>query len=268
MRRLPPRSVAAAVLVLAVATAGCSRSGGGSNAADRTTTSATPTSTAPTTGPGSSSPTTGEPGGTGSTTSLPGTTIADADLPGEALDLYPYAGADLIVVGVAADDVLHLRSGPGTDFASVDDLEPTAGGLRATGRNRLLADSAWAEVVVGSTVGWANLAYLAQQGPTADVTADLREQPVTDSVVGLAEAVARLRATEGIEPRIAVVTEPTAADAGLQEITVDVLGVGDDAVAGERLSIDVASVADGMFAVRSVEATTLCSRGVVDGACA
>jgi hypothetical protein len=51
------------------------------------------------------------------------------------------------------------------------------------------------------------------------------------------------------------------------EVTVDVVGIGDDSVGGERLKV-FAEPGAGGFTVRSVEATTFCRRGVTgDGLC-
>lgn len=69
------------------------------------------------------------------------------------------------------------------------------------------------------------------------------------------------------ESDVVVVDGPKVGD--LAEITMDVIGLGDDAVGGERLVI-FAQVEDGgrRFRVRSVELTTLCSRAVAeDGLC-
>jgi hypothetical protein len=62
-----------------------------------------------------------------------------------------------------------------------------------------------------------------------------------------------------------VVAGPTSGD--LEEITVDVLGLEDDSVAGYRLRV-FATEDSGIYTVRTVEATSLCSRAVdPDGLC-
>jgi hypothetical protein len=83
----------------------------------------------------------------------------------------------------------------------------------------------------------------------------------------LGRAVARLRATGEPTARIVVVDGPTVGDLG--EITVDVIGLGDDAQGGERLKIFAEPrPATPRFTVRTVEATALCSRAVApDGLC-
>lgn len=77
----------------------------------------------------------------------------------------------------------------------------------------------------------------------------------------LGRTVARLRAGDDPESDIVVADGPTVGDVG--EITVDIVGLGDGSVGGERLKIFAEPGAGGAsFTVRSVEATTLCRRGV------
>lgn len=240
---------------------------------------------------GTSASSTSEAGGDGATTSSPddpsstettGSTTTEADgsgggrgpvpddeLPGERLEIYPYEGASLAVVGVAADDVLNVRHGPGTDFGVATTLEPLAEGIAATGHNRTLeAGGLWVQVDVDGTPGWVNGAFVSQPGDTTDITAELPPDIGGHNLVDLAEAVAEARAPggEGPAPRVVVVDGPTVGDLG--EVTVDVLGVGDDAVAGERLHVFATEDAQGdAFLLRTVEATVLCSRGVSGGLC-
>ena len=83
----------------------------------------------------------------------------------------------------------------------------------------------------------------------------------------LGEQVAAQRDQDGEPvPDVVVVDGPSVGDLG--EITIDVVGFGDDAVLGERLHVFAEPDQGGeSFTVRSVEATTLCRRGVSDGRC-
>jgi hypothetical protein len=75
--------------------------------------------------------------------------------------------------------------------------------------------------------------------------------------------VARLRAGDDPELDIVVVDEAPDPDGG--EVTVDVVGFGDDSTGGERLKIVATRPRDGdSYTVRTVEATTFCRRGVTD----
>ena len=201
------------------------------------------------------------------------TTASGRDgLPGERVEIYPYAGARLAVVGVAAEDTLHVRTGPGVEFDVAFDLQPLATHAVATGHNRSVADGGfWSEITADGRTGWANSSYLLQRGQTTDVTAALFPTPAerakADSMDDLGRAVARHRASTEPSPRIVVVDGPTVGDLG--EITVDVIGLGDDAQSGERLKVFAEPLpARPRFTVRTVEATALCSRGVTeDGLC-
>lgn len=232
--------------------------GSTSTSAAATTTIATDTSTS-TEGPGSSTSTSVAAGG--------GDPAPDpSDLPGEAIEIYPYEGAELSVVGVAHDDVLNVRVGPGTRFAILEELAPTATGLTATGHNRTVDDGFWTEVIIDGSTGWVNGGFVLQFGATDDITATLDPLPSGETMIAVAELVAAQRASEEPRSRITIVTEPTVGDLG--EVTVDVIGFGDDAVGGERLHVFATPAEGGEgFTVKSVEKTPLCSRGVSEGSC-
>ena len=200
----------------------------------------------------------------------PSATPADAgDLAGEPIEFFFSDGDTLGVVGVAADDVLNVRSGPGTQAAVVATLEPL-GEAVATGSARQLSQSIWAEVEAVGTTGWANVAYLAYIGATNDVTAEIVDQlggsASAETMVELGQAVAETRASTEPPSDIVVVDGPAVGDLG--EITVDVIGLGDDAVRGARLHVfgQPADAGQG-FGLKSVEQTDLCARGVSDGLC-
>lgn len=64
------------------------------------------------------------------------------------------------VTGVAAGDVLNLRSGPGTSFPVQDALPPGAKGVEVLG---LSADGAWAETAGPEGPLWAATRFLARE---------------------------------------------------------------------------------------------------------
>lgn len=175
------------------------------------------------------------------------------------------------MIGVAADDVLNVRAGPGTDQPVVAELDPLATEVAATGRGRQLPSSIWLEVEVDGTTGWASSAFLAHLGATTDITSRLRERgplPSAETLLQLADAVVDLVANDDPEPRTAISDGPSVGDLG--EVTVDVVGMGDDAGFGVRLVIFAFEDEGGeSFTVRTVEQTQFCSRGVSeDGVCA
>ena len=259
------RRTFALLAVTALVLAGCgSEEDAGSDttttadAADTTTTEAETSSTQPseTTAPDSTAPDSTEPEGSDPAPD-------PAELPGEVFDLYPYEDARLAVVGVDRDDVLNLRAGPAPSFAVVHEVGPIETGLVATGHNRMVEDQIWVEVEHGGDSGWVNGRYVLQLGSVDDITSELGRLPSGETMLDLADAVGELRASDEPPSRLVIVDGPTVGDLG--EVMVDVIGLGDDAVGGERLHIFATPAPGGeAFTVKSVERVVLCSRGVTD----
>jgi len=258
--RGPLRALAIAALVVAAVAIPVWLLGGDDGvppAATSTTVGGSETTVAPTTT--TTAPTT--------TTSAGATPTTESVWEGEAFDLWvpvPDEGAVLGVVGVVFDDVLNLRTGPGASFDVVAELDPTADGIRGTGRGwQVPAGDVWWEVESDGVVGWANQRYLARLGDTTDLTATVVDYlggiPTADTLEDLASQVAGARGGGSI-----VVVGPTEGDLG--EITVDLVGFADDSVKGERLHV-FASREGGVWGLVSVEQTVFCQRGVSDGIC-
>jgi hypothetical protein len=203
------------------------------------------------------------------TTGSPTTTVPAGDLPGERVEIFPYQGAELAVVGVEADDTLNVRAGPGVQFAVLFELPPLATDITATGHNRSLQGAGfWSEITVDGRTGWANTAFLSHLGATDDITTQIAptpaDRPSAPTMLALGTIVAQRRASDDPPSRIVVVDGPSVGDLG--EITMDVIGLGDDAVGGERLHIFAEPTqGGGPFRLRTVEATVLCTRGVTGG---
>lgn len=224
-----------------------------------TTTSLTPATTthvtvAPTT-------TTSAPGTTTTSTAV-STTTTKPPLGGEPIDIGPVEGDVLAVVGVEYDDVLNVRELPGTNQAIVTTLPPLFDDVVAEGEAWRLSRSIWVEVTANGVTGWVNLSFLAYLGVTDDVTsaliAKLGTTPEADTMLELGMIVAEASASEDPPSRLAVVKAPSVGDLG--EVTIDVIGLGDDAVYGVRLVV-FGTPSDGGFVLKSVEQTTLCARG-------
>ncbi len=237
-------------LVIAVVTASMLLASCGDDGATSTASDATSTST-----------TAGDRAGTTSTS----TTVP---LPGEEVDIFPYAGAELGVVGVKANDELNVRSGPGADFEVVTQLHSLDTGIEAAGHNRTVGDTGlWSEVTANGVTGWASATYLAQLGRIDDITTEIAptpaDRPSAETMLQLGTVVARSRASTDPPSDIVVTGGPDVGDLG--EITVDVIGMGDDSILGERLHIFGEPGAGGeSFTMRTVERTLLCARGVGD----
>ena len=203
------------------------------------------------------------------TTTIPTTTTTT--LPGESIDLFPEAGDILAVVGVSFDSELNVRAAPGTDQPVLVRLPPLTDDVVATGQERQLPDSIWYEITLDEVTGWASSAYLAWIGDTSDVTSAvidlLGETPTAETMLELGLIVAESQTSEEPPPRIRVARAPTVRDVG--EVTYDVIGLGDDALFGLRLTIFGTPDDSGeSFTLKTVESTALCARGLTaDGLC-
>ena len=231
--------------------AACGGPGAGTTTTSQATTSSTLTATTAST----------------TTTAHMTTTTIEDDLPGEPIDFGPAAGDEIAVVGVAHDDVLNVRAGPGVDSEVVAELAPTATGLIGTGRARSLPESIWFEVEVEGVAGWVSSAFVGYLGATDDATAEViethGETPAAETMLELGLVVAEAMSSQEPPSRIVMSVAPTMGDLG--EVTYDVVGLGDDALGGVRLHV-FGDPAEGgeSFVLSNVERTFICSRGVTD----
>lgn len=172
-------------------------------------------------------------------------------------------------MGVAFDDVLNVRVAPGTNQTIVHELDPLADDIIALGHNRTLPQSIWYQVEVDGITGWVSGAFVGYPGPVDDATAQIIQLlggiPEADNMLDLGRAITEGVTTSEPPTRITVSVAPTIGDLG--EVTFDVVGVGDDAVAGFRLHI-FGAPSGGGFYLDTVETLNFCSRGVdPDGFC-
>ena len=154
----------------------------------------------------------------------------------------PKPGAMLVVLGVAHDDVLNVRHLPGLTGDIIATLHPLADDFMFAGRARQLPSSIWWEITTADGVtGWVSGAYTAAEGVTDDTTAEIVAQighPSGDSIEAVGLEVAESVVPDGEEEYVQRIVIVVAASEGtLGEITYDVVGVGDDAVRGQRLHI-------------------------------
>ena len=251
MHRIRRRKLGIVVIALAVLVTAC----GGDD--DEEVGTADQTSTTASTSSSSTSSTT-DAATPPSTPSPPPLTA----LPGTPTEFGPPAGGTVAVVGVAFDDDLNVRSGPGTSNPVVATLGPTDT-ARATGNNRQLADNSfWYEVETGGVTGWAGAPFLLGLGSTDDITSRvitlLGARPSAANMLELGRIVADSQASMDVRSKIVVVVAPTTGDLG--EVTYDVIGLADDSIGGFRLHV-FGQPESGGFSLKSVEATSLCSRG-------
>ncbi|NNE73036.1 MAG: SH3 domain-containing protein [Acidimicrobiales bacterium] len=210
-----------------------------------------------------------------STTDAPTTTTASTTtapttptLPGEPFEGFIEAGDELGVMGVAFDDVLNVRASPGTDQPIIATLAPTAEGVVATGEERRLS-SIWYEIQTDSGTGWVGSSFVAYVGAVDDATAEYLAAggpTEAETIAELGELVAAEYASEDPASRIVQTVAPSTGD--LNEVTYDVVGLGDDSGAGYRLHLFVLESEDGEgFVLRTIERTAFCSRGLSGELC-
>lgn len=253
------RSLLIAALAAALLLAAC----GGGDTTDGSDTTQPPTTT-------TTPPSTTAPPATTTTTPSPAPTTPPTTLPGEPIDIGPRQGDVLAVIGVAHDDVLNVRLGPGTDQPIVTTLDPLADDVVALGNTRSLPQSIWVEVEANGMTGWVSLAFVGYLGQTTDETAAIIDRlgatPEAETMLDLGLRVSGLLASDEPPSLIVMSVAPSVGDLG--EVTFDVVGLGDDALRGYRLHLFATpSESQEGFVLKSVEQTILCGRGVSDGLC-
>ncbi|MCL1599630.1 MAG: SH3 domain-containing protein [Actinomycetia bacterium] len=180
----------------------------------------------------------------------------------------------MAVVGVAHDDVLNVREGPGIRYGITGTLEPTAADIPVTGEARLLATSIWYEISLTGENGWVSGAFIGMFGATDDATLEvyamLGEPLGDDDLAALGATIASaFLSDEGISWIALVEPSEGGSPTAVSSITYDVIGLADDAVKGYRLVIHATqALDDGPYTLHSVERTSVCWRGVdADGLC-
>jgi len=78
-----------------------------------------------------------------------------------AQDIHDYP-ALYRVTGVAATDVLNVRSGPGVEHQIIGAFNPGQTGVEVVGTTQ---DRRWGRVIIGETSGWSSMRYLTRTGP-------------------------------------------------------------------------------------------------------
>ncbi len=166
-------------------------------------------------------------------------------------------------MGVAHDDELNVRALPNASSDIVSSVGPTESGLVATGRARRLPQSLWYEVEVGGEIGWVSASFVGFMAGTDDATSEyvlIGSEAQAETMVDLARVVSEAFASEEPASRIVQSVAPTVGDLG--QITYDVIGLGDDSVAGLRLHILATPDENNeKFTLKTIERTLFCNRG-------
>ncbi len=100
----------------------------------------------------------------------------DTVQPGQTLD------ATFAVVGVAADDVLNMRSGPGVENDIVGTIGPDGQVIRILPAEIDPSQPDWVKVVYGVNEGWVNANFLAEQRGFIDRVIDVKADTVIQAL--------------------------------------------------------------------------------------
>ena len=254
----------AAFLVMVIVVSACGGDGDDEATGQATVVSSTTsTSEAATTSTGEETTTT-----TAAETASTAAPTTTEEVGGDFFDIGPRAGEPLDVVSVRFDDVLNFRVLPDAGADIVDTAAPLSSQpvVLSQGEGRLFPSSAWWKVTVGGLDAWANFTFLGMLGNDADIFADLAplEAATVDDLVA---AVVAARTSPPPEPRVTIVRDVEEVAGGNQEIVVDIANLGDDALKGERVTLEIEPLANSVRLVAAT-ATAICGRGVSNGLCA
>ncbi len=201
----------------------------------------------------------------------------DAAIHGEesAIGYYSEEGAEVGVAGLdPAADPLRVYAEPTRSSEVVGELESTDA-VELGGRERQHRDGEdqglWTEIRLADGYGW----LTSSPGPggiywfggTEEITEEFREVASEEDPLDLVEAVGDARVEragggeDGMGPSRALISTPE--DFEEEFYRVDITGMPDDSVSGERLFITLED-AGARHELREVRRTVICYRGVTD----
>lgn len=207
------------------------------------------------------------------TTQAEPTTTSETTIAGELIDYGPPIGSELAVIGVPVGDDLNFRAGPAVSQEILDTALPLSPGreILYLGETWSAPTSVWWRVALDGQDSWASVKYLGILGQTNDITAELPAM-TAESLEDLSKQVANTRASVEPKSRVVLLTEPAPDHDDVSFLYLDVIGLGDDSLKGERLKVLGRLSYDGDGAVTEVELvgverTLICERGVSGGFC-
>lgn len=186
-----------------------------------------------------------------SITTIPTPTTTTATLPGNEVPSIFEPGDVLGVIGVESGSSPRLLSFPGQTGEPVLEVNPIEDDLEALGRAWEIDDVAWEWLLVQGHEGYLPRSWLGFIGEPEDVTSQFA-QLTSDSVARLGEEIA----SEIEAANTVLVAQPSPL-----EVVYDVLGLGDDSIAGYRIRVAAREATVG-FAPESVQRSPLCTRGL------
>jgi hypothetical protein len=156
------------------------------------------------------------------------------------------------VIGVESEPSPGLLSFPGQSGEPVFEVSPLEDDLEALGRAWEIDGVAWEWLLVQGHEGYLPRSWLGFIGEPEDVTSQFAAL-TSDSVARLGEEIAsEIEATKTV----------LVAQASPLEVVYDVVGLGDDSIAGYRIRVSAREEDTGGFAPESVERSPLCTRGL------
>ena len=193
---------------------------------------------------------------TSTTTSFVTTTATSVTapiLPGNEIASVFNAGDVVGVIGVAEGDNLLLLSFPGDTGETILEVDSLETAVETLGVAWEIGSIPWELVLLGGREGYlprANLAFVAR---SEEITAQFAGS-TSDSPLELGEEIA----SEIEASRVVLVGRPDDL-----ELIYDVLGFGDDSLAGYRVRVVLVESEQG-FAATLVERSPLCARGLTE----
>lgn len=192
-------------------------------------------------------------------------------VPGQSVDSFDRASAgDIAIIGVSPANSLPMYALPGEQNPIVGEVAGDADDVVGLGEAFVDDDGElWWLLQSGGAQGWIKpgAAFL---GARSDVTAEFGTL-VGASVEDLAQAVAdNIVASDGPFDSVVLIEAAEITNGFEGTATIDVVGLGDDALAGYRLLVDgSANATQGdEYALTGVTRILLCSRGLTpDGLC-
>lgn len=197
-----------------------------------------------------------------------------------AIGFYSEEGAEVGVAGLdPAADPLQVYAEPTRSSEVVGELESTDA-VELGGRERQHREGQdqgpWTEIRLADGYGWLTSSpesggiywFGGTEEITGEITEEFTEVASNEDPLELVEAVGSARVEragggeDGLGPSRVLVSEPK--DFDEEFYRVDVTGMPDDSVSGERLFITLED-AGARYELREVRRTVICYRGVSDG---
>ncbi len=218
----------------------------------------------------------------------PTTTVADdsgnaiettttTEMPGVELELTVAEGTELQPFGLEVGELIEFRELPDVSFDVVETVEMGAAEpppIVATGVARTITGGVWWEVTVNGTTAWVERSNVAVFGEPTEILEEVLavlDVPPRD-LDALGRLIGRTRFGEA-RARVTLPSEPEGLSQVAGTVVVDLIGLRDEGVRGERLVIQADIFRNNGGAtvsttnVNSIQRFPVCETDAVDGVC-